>query len=49
MVGLIITCIGIFGLLVMMTIGGYLIDWKIGLAFTFIFFTIVGVMLMIFV
>ena len=49
MIGAIISCIGILSLLILMTIMGFCIDWKIGLSNVFITMIIVGVFLTIFV
>lgn len=49
MIGIIISCIGILGLLVIMTALGFIMDWKFGVIGIFLTITIIGVFLTIFI
>ena len=49
MIGIIISCIGMLGILILLTAIGFNIDWKFGVIGIFLTITIIGVFLTIFI
>ena len=49
MIGIIISCIGMLGVLILLTAIGFNIDWKVGILGIFLTITIIGVFLTIFI